>query len=341
MDAFESFSDDSDDEKELTRLRNSNRRAEAKRREGRVRLPKRRGTNVRPWTLLPDWMRTPRDRCSLAPAYVNLVTRLVRSEVGGKPATPDVVADLVLRLAELPPSRVPPRVKQAWRNIHDDSDWERPPDPGLVARIVAERLTLSHVEAEPASVEDPRAYMADVERDTVSSIRYARQGRAVSAPVGVRRLPLTPPRGAGARSRGNTGTTLLTLATEPADQDFGRSSVRLRSVLQLPPPVALEGLVPDWEADDSRATCPLCGVEFIESGSSASVLAAIGVRSRQGGVRSRRRHHCRCCGVIVCGKCSAFGTELEAMGKESGVSRLCGCCTIDVRASGRRVIPFK
>lgn len=104
------------------------------------------------------------------------------------------------------------------------------------------------------------------------------------------------------------GVVLALSSSEPPPaESWGRSSQPVRRSLRLPQPVGLQGLLPDWEADDARPTCAVCNKSF--------------------DAWSRRRHHCRCCGVLVCDSCSRGRVTLPA----GPAQRVCSLCEFDAR----------
>mmetsp|Transcript_31416 Transcript_31416/g.61228 ORF Transcript_31416/g.61228 Transcript_31416/m.61228 type:complete len:615 (+) Transcript_31416:16-1860(+) len=68
------------------------------------------------------------------------------------------------------------------------------------------------------------------------------------------------------------------------------------------------GLQPVWQSDKTHNSCPLCGIKF---------------------TFTRRRHHCRKCGVLACGTCSRFRVELPVE-NEMLKSRVCEKCAKEV-----------
>lgn len=63
----------------------------------------------------------------------------------------------------------------------------------------------------------------------------------------------------------------------------------------------LSNLAPVWVPDAEARTCTICGIKF---------------------TITNRRHHCRQCGQVVCGKCSNKKKELPGQGKQ----RVCDLC---------------
>ena len=65
-----------------------------------------------------------------------------------------------------------------------------------------------------------------------------------------------------------------------------------------------------WVADDAHPDCGSCGAVFSSFG-------------------GRARHHCRCCGELFCGKCSAYHRRLSPQAEldPNGVwERVCKGC---------------
>jgi hypothetical protein len=63
----------------------------------------------------------------------------------------------------------------------------------------------------------------------------------------------------------------------------------------------LSNLAPVWVPDSEARTCTICGIKF---------------------TITNRRHHCRQCGQVVCGKCSSKKKDLPGQGKQ----RVCDLC---------------
>lgn len=89
------------------------------------------------------------------------------------------------------------------------------------------------------------------------------------------------------------------------------SKVAPSSFLVAPPSPALspqhKGTPPrDWEPDDARPDCTWCHAPF---------------------TATRRRHHCRACGHLVCGKCSRDTMRVAGYGRLP--VRVCDTCKID------------
>jgi len=107
-----------------------------------------------------------------------------------------------------------------------------------------------------------------------------------------------PPPTSTVSSTSTTTTSTPTTQQEQPEQEWKDSVTSLNGI---------------WQADNSSPTCKLCHINF-------------------GGLI--RRHHCRRCGHIVCGKCSAhrgYGTILigqpEKISQEKGKKvRLCTVC---------------
>ncbi|CAI5717789.1 unnamed protein product [Hyaloperonospora brassicae] len=84
----------------------------------------------------------------------------------------------------------------------------------------------------------------------------------------------------------------LSLATPPT----ATTTSSLRSNGKGPPP---------WRPDAASASCLCCGNDF--------------------SIWTRRRHHCRACGELVCGECSPFSVRLPELGYKGRV-RVCTQC---------------
>jgi hypothetical protein len=97
----------------------------------------------------------------------------------------------------------------------------------------------------------------------------------------------------------------------PAPSDGGEfvSAPLLLPVPSSAPPSPRAGRVP-WEPDDSRPDCTFCRARF-----------SFG----------RRRHHCRSCGLLVCGSCSRDRARVPGHGALP--VRVCDGCKITSIAS--------
>ncbi|XP_013379576.1 FYVE, RhoGEF and PH domain-containing protein 2-like isoform X2 [Lingula anatina] len=70
---------------------------------------------------------------------------------------------------------------------------------------------------------------------------------------------------------------------------------------------------PRWVKDDETTMCMRCGAQF---------------------TTIRRRHHCRACGYVVCGKCSSYKAKLQF---DEKFHRVCGDCFKKILPSGPAV----
>ena len=66
-------------------------------------------------------------------------------------------------------------------------------------------------------------------------------------------------------------------------------------------------IAPLWTPDKQSANCTRCSVEF---------------------TLINRRHHCRKCGVLVCGKCSSFKMLVPNIDAKKPV-RVCDACLME------------
>lgn len=140
---------------------------------------------------------------------------------------------------------------------------------------------------------------------------------------------------ASARSPAVTGRISPQAELDPGMEEWGSTAARVRETAGMPPPAALGGLLPAWEEDTARTSCPICAKRFVSLGIISSLMGAMGIRETG---KPRRRHHCRCCGSLVCSKCSQFEAVIPALGQRAGSVRLCCCCALDARRSDLNVI---
>lgn len=64
---------------------------------------------------------------------------------------------------------------------------------------------------------------------------------------------------------------------------------------------------PEWMKDADAGACLLCGIDFF--------------------FLTRRKHHCRACGVVVCDDCSSFKIKIPRLGYNELV-RVCDKCWV-------------
>lgn len=136
------------------------------------------------------------------------------------------------------------------------------------------------------------------------------------------------------RSMPDTRALVPLAASDPGADNWGKSMVRVRRSLGMPAPAALAGLLPDWEEDTSRTHCPICNREFVGISATTAAMASMGM-----GKQVLWRHHCRCCGVLVCCRCSSHVVELAALGKAAKPSRICDFCNFDLMSSAEVAAP--
>lgn len=138
--------------------------------------------------------------------------------------------------------------------------------------------------------------------------------------------------GGAAKATASTraGTIVALPGEDPGEEAWGRSTARVREALGIPAPAALAGLMPDWEDDSSRCSCAICGRAFVSASVGQAALARLAESENRGGMW---RHHCRCCGVLVCCRCASHTVELLALGRDAKPVRICNLCHFDITAS--------
>ena len=88
-----------------------------------------------------------------------------------------------------------------------------------------------------------------------------------------------------------------------SEQEQKKNSYRRANKLEVIIDSELGKKAPAWVRDDSVSMCMLCDMIF---------------------TALRRRHHCRACGGVLCGKCSQFRAPLEYDGGKQ--NRVCSNC---------------
>jgi len=85
---------------------------------------------------------------------------------------------------------------------------------------------------------------------------------------------------------------------------FGDSAALALSMQSLMAPGEAEQ--PVWMDQNEISNCPICDIEF-------SVV--------------KRKHHCRCCGGVVCGPCSGQQMNVPGVNKTASKERVCNLCS--------------
>jgi hypothetical protein len=282
-------------------------------------------TQRRPFTrsaeLLPDWQRRPQDVAGIPGELVDKVlihlSRSTEAAVVSAESVATALESLGLRQGDGFPT-LEAVVRAVCRKAA--SSGQRPA-----------------LAAAPAAVTNEKPSCRP-EKDTLSEESPARAGVTISA----RPEPTLPVCGTASRrasaSTSNDadqtegyrqGDVVALAASDPGEDAWGRSTARVREALGLPAPAALAGLMPDWEDDESRSSCALCQRAFVGTHAADAALAGLGVS----GARVVWRHHCRCCGVLVCCRCAPHTVELAALGKGAKPVRICNFCHFDITSS--------
>ena len=108
--------------------------------------------------------------------------------------------------------------------------------------------------------------------------------------------------GNGGAAPSQTPASHASYGSSAAGSGWGDSAALALSMQSLMAPGEAEQ--PAWMDQNEITNCPICSIEF-------SVV--------------KRKHHCRCCGGVVCGPCS--GQNLVVPGVEKAAKRVCNPCS--------------